>query len=149
MKKMLTILALVIAAPLALQSNAVLAADTEKTKKVVYHVNKADMNTIKAGLRNVTNHINSPSGPETQIEIAVHGGGIAMLTEARMDPQLQAAIDNVKANGVEIKVCANTLRGKGLDVEEDLYDTQESDIVPSGVAHVADRQMEGWAYIHP
>ncbi|QGT77536.1 hypothetical protein GM160_00800 [Guyparkeria halophila] len=149
MKKMLTMLALVIAAPLALQSNAVLAADTEKTKKVVYHVNKADMNTIKAGLRNVTNHINSPSGPETQIEIAVHGGGINMLTEARNDPQLQAAIDNVKANGVEIKVCANTLRGKNLDVKEDLYDTQESDIVPSGVAHVADRQMEGWAYIHP
>lgn len=148
MKKLIAALALVIAAPLALQSNAALA-ETEKTKQVVYHVNKADMNTIKAALRNVTNHINSPSGPETQIEIAVHGGGIAMLTGALEDPQLQAAIDNVKANGVEIKVCANTLRGKNLDVSEDLYYTDESDIVPSGVAHVADRQMEGWAYIHP
>lgn len=148
MKKMLTMLALVIAAPFALQSTAALA-ETEKTKQVVYHINKSDMNTIKAALRNVTNHINSPSGPETQIEMAVHGGGIAMLTEALNDPQLQAAIDNVKANGVEIKVCANTLRGKNLDVAEDLYYTKESDIVPSGVAHVADRQMEGWAYIHP
>lgn len=149
MKKMLTLLALVIAAPLGLQSNAAMAAEAEKTKQVVYHINKSDMNTIKAALRNVTNHINSPSGPETRIEMAVHGGGIAMLTEALNDPQLQAAIDNVKANGVEIKVCANTLRGKNLDVSEDLYYTDESDIVPSGVAHVADRQMEGWAYIHP
>jgi len=148
MRKLFTMLALVVAAPFALQSTAALA-ETEKTKQVVYHINKADMNTIKAALRNVTNHINSPSGPETQIEMAVHGGGIAMLTEALNDPQLQAAIDNVKANGVEIKVCANTLRGKNLDVAEDLYYTQESEIVPSGVAHVADRQMEGWAYIHP
>ncbi|MFO7809490.1 DsrE family protein [Guyparkeria sp.] len=148
MKKLIATLAVIIAAPLALQSNAALA-ETEKTKQVVYHVNKADMSTIKAALRNVTNHINSPSGPETQIEMAVHGGGIAMLTDALDDPQLQAAIDNVKANDVEIKVCANTLRGKNLDVSEDLYYTEESDIVPSGVAHVADRQMEGWAYIHP
>ena len=148
MKKLFTMLALIVAAPFALQSTAALA-ETEKTKQVVYHINKSDMNTIKAALRNVTNHINSPSGPETQIEMAVHGGGIAMLTEALNDPQLQAAIDNVKANGVEIKVCANTLRGKNLDVAEDLYYTKESDIVPSGVAHVADRQMEGWAYIHP
>ena len=148
MKKLIATLALIIAAPLALQSNAALA-ETEKTKQVVYHINKSDMNTIKAALRNVTNHINSPSGPETRIEMAVHGGGIAMLTEALEDPQLQAAIDNVRANGVEIKVCANTLRGKNLDVKEDLYYTDESAIVPSGVAHVADRQMEGWAYIHP
>ena len=148
MKKLLTMLALIVAAPFALQSTAALA-ETEKTKQVVYHINKSDMNTIKAALRNVTNHINSPSGPETQIEMAVHGGGIAMMTEALNDPQLQAAIDNAKANGVEIKVCANTLRGKNLDVAEDLYYTSESDIVPSGVAHVADRQMEGWAYIHP
>ncbi len=148
MKKLIATLALIIAAPLALQSTAALA-ETEKTKQVVYHINKSDMNTIKAALRNVTNHINSPSGPETRIEMAVHGGGIAMLTEALEDPQLQAAIDNVRANGVEIKVCANTLRGKNLDVKEDLYYTDESAIVPSGVAHVADRQMEGWAYIHP
>ncbi|MFN2381847.1 MAG: DsrE family protein [Guyparkeria sp.] len=148
MKKLITMLALVIAAPLTLQSTAALA-ETEKTKQVVYHINSSDMGTIKAALRNVTNHINSPSGPETHIEMAVHGGGIAMLTEARDDPQLQAAIDNVKANDVEIKVCANTLRGNNLDVSEDLYYTSESDIVPSGVAHVADRQLEGWAYIHP
>ncbi len=148
MKKLFAMLALVVAAPLMLQSNAALAEETEKTKQVVYHFNKADMNTIKAGLRNATNHVNSPSGPETEIEIVVHGGGIAMMTEAREDPQLAAAIDNLKAHGVEFKVCANTLRGKGLEVS-DLYYTEESDIVASGVAYLADQQMDGWAYIHP
>lgn len=147
MKKLFTILALIIAAPLALQANSAMA-ETEKTKHVVYHFNKADMNTIKAGLRNATNHVNSPSGPETEIEVVVHGGGIKMMTEARKDPQLAAAIDNLKANDVAFKVCANTLRGKGLEVS-DLYYTDESDIVPSGVAYLADQQQKGWAYIHP
>lgn len=147
MKKLFTMLALLIAAPLALQANTAMA-ETEKTKHVVYHFNKSDMNTIKAGLRNATNHVNSPSGPETEIEIVVHGGGIKMMTEARKDPQLAAAIDNLKANNVEFKVCANTLRGKGLEIS-DLYYTDEDDIVPSGVAYLADQQQKGWAYIHP
>ena len=147
MKKTLTALTLIISAPLALQSTAAMA-ETEKTKQVVYHFNKADMNTIKAGLRNATNHVNSPSGPETEIEIVVHGGGIAMMTGAKKDPQLAAAIDNLKANDVEFKVCANTLRGRDLDVD-DLYYTDESDIVASGVAYLADQQEKGWAYLHP
>ena len=147
MKKLFTLFALIVSAPLMLQANSAVA-ETEKTKQVVYHFNKANMNTIKAGLRNATNHVNSPSGPETQIEVVVHGGGIAMMTEARQDPQLAAAIDNLKANDVEFKVCANTLRGKGLEVS-DLYYTDEDDIVASGVAYLADQQEKGWAYIHP
>ncbi|HSH85404.1 MAG TPA: DsrE family protein [Guyparkeria sp.] len=147
MKKLLTMLALIIAAPLALQANTAMA-ETEKTKFVLYHFNSGDMNTIKAGLRNVTNHINSPSGPATEIHIVVHGDGIEMMTGALKDPQLAAAIDNLKANDVKFKICANTLRGKGLKVD-DLYYSDESDVVPSGVAYLGDKQMEGWAYIKP
>ncbi|HER34096.1 MAG: DsrE family protein [Halothiobacillaceae bacterium] len=148
MKRLFTLFALMLAAPLLLQANVATAAETEKTKHVVYHFNKSDMGAIKAGLRNVTNHVNSPSGPETEIEVVIHGAGITMMTEAREDEQLAAAIDNLKAQGVAFKVCANTLRGKGLEVE-DLYYTDESDIVPSGVAYLADQQAKGWAYIHP
>lgn len=147
MKKMSTLFALVISAPFVLQANGAVA-ETEKTKEVLYHFNKADMDTVKAGLRNATNHVNSPSGPETEIEVVVHGGGIAMMTEAKKDPQLAAAIDNLKANDVEFKVCANTLRGRDLEVS-DLYYTDEDDIVASGVAYLADQQEKGWAYIHP
>ena len=147
MKKLFAILTLVAAAPFALFATTATAAP-EKTKHVVYHFNKADMNTIKAGLRNATNHVNSPSGPETEIQIVVHGGGIAMMTGAKQDPQLAAAIDNLKANDVAFKVCANTLRGRDLEVS-DLYYTDESDIVASGVAYLADQQEKGWAYIHP
>ncbi|MDG4868535.1 DsrE family protein [Guyparkeria sp. 1SP6A2] len=147
MKKLVTMLALVRTAPLMMETNAALA-ETEKAKQVVYPFNKADMNAIKAGLRNATNRVNSLSGLETAIEIVVHGRGIAMMIGALKDQQLGAAIDNTKANGVDFKVCANTMPGRNLQVS-DLYYTANRMPVPSGVACLADQQMAGRAYIHP
>ena len=46
-------------------------------------------------------------------------------------------------------VCANTLRGKKVDYENDLYDVSKADIVPSGVAELAKLQAEGYTYIKP
>ncbi|MCU7855753.1 MAG: DsrE family protein, partial [Candidatus Thiodiazotropha sp. (ex Lucinoma borealis)] len=46
-------------------------------------------------------------------------------------------------------VCANTLKGKKVILTEHLYDTSESDVVPSGVAELAKLQAEGYTYIKP
>lgn len=132
-----------------LQSGAAMASADQKKNAVVYHLDSPDLGLEKATMRNINNHINSPSGPTTQIELVIHGGGIKLLTRAKTDPQLQAAIDGLKMNGVKIKVCNNTLRSKKLDYKTDLYDVDKADIVPSGVAYLADKQFEGWAYIHP
>lgn len=129
-------------------ASAVAGSDTMK-RAVVYHLDSADLDHEKATLRNINNHINSPSGPTTQIELVIHGGGINLLTTAKKDEQLQASIDGLKMNGVKIKVCNNTLKSKKLDYKTDLYDVHGEDIVPSGVAYLADKQFEGWAYIHP
>ena len=43
----------------------------------------------------------------------------------------------LKDQGVEFNVCSNTLGGKQVDYEHDLYDVEKADIVPSGVAEVA------------
>jgi intracellular sulfur oxidation DsrE/DsrF family protein len=126
-----------------------MAATANMKHGVVYHLDSSDSDLEKATMRNINNHIESPSGPSTQIELVIHGGGIKLLTDAKTDPQLQAAIDGLKVSGVKIKVCNNTLKSKKLDYKTDLYDVHASDIVPSGVAYLADKQFEGWAYIHP
>ena len=43
----------------------------------------------------------------------------------------------------------NTINGRKVDYLNDLYDVEESDIVPSGVAEVAKLQAEGYSYIKP
>jgi intracellular sulfur oxidation DsrE/DsrF family protein len=45
-------------------------------------------------------------------------------------------------------VCANTLKGRNVPMDA-LYDTDQADIVPSGVAELGKLQGEGFAYIKP
>ncbi|MGD8958013.1 MAG: DsrE family protein, partial [Chromatiaceae bacterium] len=68
---------------------------------------------------------------------------------ANADPQMQASIDGLKNQGVQFKVCANTLKGRKVNMEEDLYMVEEADIVPSGVAELGILQAQGYAYIKP
>ncbi|MDA3876444.1 MAG: DsrE family protein [Halothiobacillus sp.] len=148
MKRLITASMLAFLGLFAFQGGAMAAANSMK-HGVVYHLDSSDPGLEKATLRNINNHVNSPSGPTTQIELVIHGGGIKLLTAAKTDPQLQAAIDGLEMSGVKVKVCNNTLKSKKLDYKNDLYDVHASDIVPSGVAYLADKQFEGWAYIHP
>ncbi len=68
---------------------------------------------------------------------------------ANADPQMQASIDGLKDQGVAFKVCANTLQGRKVSRENDLYMVEEGDIVPSGVAELAILQGQGFSYIKP
>jgi intracellular sulfur oxidation DsrE/DsrF family protein len=60
----------------------------------------------------------------------------------------QATIANLKKQNVTFKVCANTLKGKKIDLDQ-LYDAESTDIVPSGVAEIAALQSQGFAYLRP
>ena len=62
---------------------------------------------------------------------------------------MTARIDSLKNQGIEFNVCANTVRGRKVDIENDLYNVDKDDIVPSGVAEVARLQAMGYAYIKP
>lgn len=147
MKRLITAVVIAFLGVFFLQSGTAFADG--KKHGVVYHLDSPNLKLEQATLRNIKNHVNSPSGPSTQIELVVHGGGIKLLERAVQDQQLQAAIDNLKVAGVKVKVCNNTIRSHKLDIAKDLYDVHKADIVPSGVAYLADKQFEGWAYIHP
>ena len=62
---------------------------------------------------------------------------------------MTAKITGLKDQGINFHVCANTLRGKKVSYEDDLYDVSKGDIVPSGVAELAKLQAQGYMYIKP
>ena len=130
-------------------------------QKVVYHINYDNPKKQAGALRNVQNHINAVGKENLDLKIVVHGNGLALLLEpdslaklkkfkhANANSDMTAKIDGLKGQGVSFNVCENTVRGRKVDIENDLYNVEKEDIVPSGVAEVARLQLMGYAYIKP
>jgi len=130
-------------------------------QKVVYHINYDDPKKQAGALRNIQNHINAVGAENLDLKVVLHGNGLALLLEpdsldqlkkfkhANATDKMTAKVTDLKGQGVDFQVCANTVRGRKVDVETDLYDVDQADIVPSGVAEVAKLQQEGYAYIKP
>lgn len=130
-------------------------------QKVVYHINYDNPKQQAGALRNIQNHINAVGAQNLDLKVVLHGNGLALLLEpdsldklkkfkhANADENMTAKVTDLKGQGVAFHVCANTVRGRKVNVETDLYDVSKEDIVPSGVAEVAKLQQLGYAYIKP
>ena len=130
-------------------------------QKVVYHINYDNPKQQAGALRNIQNHINAVGAENLDLKVVLHGNGLALLLEpdslaklkkfkhANANETMTAQIDNLKSQGIEFNVCDNTVGGRKVDVDTDLYNVDKSDIVPSGVAEVARLQAMGYAYIKP
>ena len=134
-------------------------ADMPK-QKVVYHINYDNPKQQAGALRNIQNHINAVGKDNLELRVVLHGNGLSLLlypdalsktklNQANATEEMQSRITGLKTQGVSFKVCANTLKGKKVDLSHDLYDASEGDIVPSGVAELAILQGQGFAYIKP
>ena len=129
-------------------------------QKVVYHVNYDDPKTQAGALRNIQNHINAVGAENLDLKVVMHGKGLSLLLtpDALKNTKLkhgnatdaqQATIAGLKDQGVDFAVCANTLKGKKINASNDLYDVDDDDIVPSGVAELSRLQQMGYTYIKP
>ena len=129
-------------------------------QKVVYHINYDNPKKQAGAMRNIQNHINAVGKDKLDLKVVVHGKGVSLLLEpesmkntklpiGNANDIMTARIDGLKQQGVNFQVCANTLKGKKINYENDLYDVNKGDIVPSGVAELAKLQGEGYAYIRP
>ena len=137
------------------------AGDRYGKQKVVYHINYDNPKKQSGALRNIQNHINAVGAENLDLKVVLHGNGLALLLEpdalaklkkfkhANADENMTAKIDNLKNQGIAFNVCANTVRGRKVDVEHDLYNVDKGDIVPSGVAEVARLQQMGYSYVKP
>mgnify|MGYP000470577224 CR=1 FL=1 len=83
------------------------------------------------------------------IKVVLHGNGVGLLKHARTNQQLQMDVTSLKSQNVGFNVCNNTLVGRNINRETDLFDVWEEDIVPSGVAELSRLQQMGYTYIKP
>lgn len=116
-------------------------------QKVVYHVN--DIETANAALRNVKNHLNALGDENAEIIVVTHSGGAFMLVEDSQDSKgktFKSDVSELAGRGVKFQICANTIKGKNID--KDKIDLN-AEVVPSGVAHVAHLQQQGYVYVKP
>lgn len=143
------VVAAVLVTALAAMPLAVPADPGYGKQKVVYHVNYDDPKHQAAAMRNIQNHINAVSAENLDLVVVMHGKGVTLLKKANEDMNFQSKVVNLKDQNVKFQVCNNTLRGKKIDYESDLFDVMETDIVPSGVAELARLQQMGYTYIKP
>ncbi len=118
-------------------------------QKVVYHINYDDEKLLKSAMGNIKNHINAIGKDKIDVKVVMHGDGLGLLKQANSNPDMQQRVINLKQEGVAFQVCNNTLVGRKIDYKNDLFDVSQSDIVPSGVAEVANLQQKGYVYIKP
>lgn len=148
------ILALVLSAIL-LTGWGVSPADAESrygAQKVVYHINYDGGDKDKkyrGAMRNIQNHINAVGAENMEIKVVLHGNGVSLLKSAKTNDQIQVAVASLKSQNVAFNVCNNTLKGRKISYENDLFDVFEEDIVPSGVAELSHLQQQGYTYIKP
>ena len=121
-------------------------------QKVVYHINypggENDAAYIGA-MRNIQNHINAVGAENLDVKVVMHGSGLGLLIDALENDDVKNAVSSLKGQNVAFQVCNNTLVGRDLDPQEDLYDVWDGDIVPSGVAELSRLQQMGYTYIRP
>ena len=150
----------VLGAAVFLFAGSTFADDRYGKQKVVYHINYDNPKKQAGALRNIQNHINAVGAENLDLKVVMHGKGLTLLLEpdalkntklkvGNATDEMQAKITGLKNQGVGFQVCSNTLRGKKINYENDLYDVEKADIVPSGVAELAHLQALGYTYIKP
>jgi intracellular sulfur oxidation DsrE/DsrF family protein len=114
---------------------------------VVYHITTG-VDTVAAAMSNIQNHLSAD--PSVKIVVVTNGPGIDFLISDAKDSkgrEFSGAVADLAGQGVEFRVCNNTLVTRNLDPDSLLM---ESKLVPSGVAEAARLQLkQGYAYIKP
>lgn len=106
---------------------------------VVIQISSDEIEVQKAILSQIQNLLNELPG--IGIELVIHSHGIAFVLK---ESNWRRHLENFQQQGVNILVCKNTLDSIKLSENEVLSFTT---IIPSSVAHLVKRQMEGWAYL--
>lgn len=151
MKRLLSVF---VAAVLALGVFSATADANERygKQKVVYHINYDGGDGDKkyrGALRNIQNHINAVGAENMEIKVVLHGNGVGLLKSAVSNQKLQGDVTNLKTQNVAFNVCNNTLKGRKISYEKDLFEVFKDNIVPSGVAELSHLQQQGYTYIKP
>lgn len=115
--------------------------------KVVYHL--ADgIDQASRAMANIRNHLRAE--PDTTIVVVANGDGIRFLlagAKERNGRPFDAAVTALMTQGVEFRLCSNTLTAHEVPASQVLPGVK---LVTSGVVEVARLQArEGFVYLRP
>ena len=147
-----------VAGGLALAVSAQAVDPSKKAKngynqqKVVYHVN--NIHTATGALRNVKNHLNALGDENIEVIVVTHSSGAFAMVDGAMGKKdkkgkvydFNDQIAGLANRGVKFTICANTIRGKKIPKDKI---NVNAEVIPSGVAHVAHLQQQGYLYVKP
>ncbi|MEF9995457.1 MAG: DsrE family protein [Burkholderiaceae bacterium] len=126
---------------------AVASAAAEAPVKVVYHFTQG-VDEAGRGLGNIRNHL--AADPQARIVVVGNRPGIDFMLAGATDKNgapFDAAISELKARGVEFRLCRNTITSRKIDPSTI---NPEVSVIPSGVAEAARLQFrEGYSYLRP
>lgn len=115
--------------------------------KVVYHLVDG-IDQASRGMGNIRNHLRDE--PNTRIVVVAIGDGVRFLlagAKERSGKPFDAAVSALAAQGVEFRICKNTLAAHGIPVSQVL---PEAKFIQSGVVEIARLQAkEGFVYLRP
>ena len=116
--------------------------------KVVYHLADGLEQAARA-MGHIRNHLQAE--PNTKIVVVALSNGVDFLIEGASVKSsakpFEPTVAALAAQGVEFRVCKNTLQGRAISPDKLMLETK---LVPSGVAEIARLQaQEGYAYIRP
>lgn len=115
---------------------------TDDRAGVVVHLVEGSPQRHRAVLQNVRN-LRAALGEGVAIELVTHGEGVDLTLSGAAE---EAGVAEVASLGVVVLACRNTLNARGLGAEALIPGVETVD---SGVAHLARRQLAGWAYLRP
>jgi intracellular sulfur oxidation DsrE/DsrF family protein len=122
---------------LAIGAGFSVSASAAEPIKVVYHLVEG-IDQASRALGNIRNHLRAE--PESKIVVVANGDGIKFLLA-------DAAVSALAAQGVEFKLCSNTLAAHEIPLSQVIPEVK---LVQSGVVEVARLQArEGFVYIRP
>ena len=113
------------------------------TVRVIFHIDEnAKWELLMKNIRNLIREIDAQS---SRIEVVANAGAVEYYRKAKNRDEMKTA-QKLADEGVHFVACRNALNGLGITRDE-LFSFVET--VSSGVAELAARQQEGFAYIKP
>ncbi len=140
----LTALPLVLSAAMWVKLNAAPVPHHDgKTYHVVFEMTEPEPEKWAGTIKNVDHLIKALGAENVDVEVVMHGPGIAAVTKDQ-DAKLASEFERLRKEGVFLAACNNSLEGKHIPRSN----VQTSfTVVPSGVAEVVKKQHAGWQYL--
>ena len=127
---------------------------------VVYDINFSEPRHQVNALHNLQNQLSEARG-EVRLVVVLHGAGLSLLLypeamdhtvrmpRANCGDQMAARIDTLRDQGVRFLVARDSARRHHIDPMIDLHGVDPEDLVPNGLAGLAQLQQQGYLYVKP